>query len=370
MKIVYAVYHDLRWEARSKEVLQALQLIGDVIIITQEDIPEDCKNECTSVIIAKPIKGIPGSRLLSFMQLTKKALLREKPDIVVFHDDAYYIPLVRRRIPNATIVYDQSELVINRKIKSVKTFVLDMFDRIEKRNVPLVDIYISANKERENIAKQYFGLNCNLVVFNNIHKIDDICTDSHVTQKYDVFFSNTIFNVVYGGGIREDRGTYEMTDAFAKLGTDYSLLIAGNAWDNETSFKEYLKKHQIKNVHFIGFVSREEWGYLLKRADASMVYFQQNTVNNTYCASGKSYESLFFNTPIICSSNPPLKNLCEAYECGISGDDIATCVYTLRNDYQTYIDGVAKFIRETDYDNRIIELSENIKKYLGKRNNI
>ena len=358
--VVYTVYHDLRWEARSREVLEALQKFSEVHIVTYADIPEACKNNRTHVHIVRSMFGIPGTRYLDFINCTRNVLKSVKPEMVLFHDFAMLVPWTKKHLPSTKIVYDQSELVIDRKVRSLKTYCLSIFDNIEKRNVNQVDVYISANQERAEIAKDYFGLDNSIIVFDNMHRIDDAFDEESCDKKFSVLLRKSSFPVVYGGGIREDRGTYEMADAFGKLGSDYNLIVAGNDWGNKDKFLSYLDKNTITNVDFIGFIDRTEWGYLLSRTNASMVFFLQNTINNTYCASGKMYESLFLGKPIVCSTNPPLKHLCEKYHCGVCSDDLTTAIEELRSNYDEYLAGVKRFVEDTDYDGRLDKLAHSI----------
>ena len=363
-KIVYAVYHDLRWEARSREVLEALQQFAEVHIVTYADIPDVCMNDSTHVYIVKELGGIPGSRYWDFINTTRKVMKAVKPEAVLFHDFSLLIPWTRKHLPTTKIVYDQSELVIDRKVKSVKTYFLSLFDKNEKRNVNKVDVYIAANQERAEIAKNYFGISSPIIVFDNMHRIDDICDENACDLKFGLLLKKSSFPLVYGGGIREDRGTFEMADAFQRLGKYYNLVVAGNDWGNEERFLAYLKDKKIENVDFIGFVDRAEWGYLLAKSKASMVFFLQNTVNNTYCASGKMYESLFLGKPIVCSTNPPLEHLCEKYHCGVCSDDLAKAIVELRNNYASYLRGVDGFINDTDYEGRLTKLADSIQECL------
>ena len=366
-KIVYAVYHDLNSEARSSEVLQALQLLGEVHIISYADIPEKYKNNSTKVYIAKQKGNIPGTRFFSFVELTRKTINMENPNMVLFHDFSLLVKMVKKRHSNTIIAYDQSELVIDRKIKSLKTFILSLFDYNEKKILKNIDIYIAANKDRAEIAKKYFDLKNDILVFDNMHKIDSFCDKKEGESKFGKLFSKDVFTIVYGGGIRDDRGTYELSAAVGKLGNNYRLIVAGNDWGNSSKFKKYLLENNITNVSYIGFVKREEWGYLLTRANASTVFFLQNTLNNKYCASGKMYESLFLGKPIICSTNPPLVSLCNEFNCGVYGDNLESAILELKENYDKYCKGAVKFSKSVDYDSRLTDLSNAIKKSIIKR---
>ena len=360
-KIVYAVYHELKWEARSREVLQALQHLGKVYIVTIDDIPEDCKNSETLVTIVGDLCHIPQTRLFNFLRMTKKTIKKVTPDIVVLHDSPYYIKYVKEHYPQSTIIYDQSELLYKWDNNSLKNRLLNYLSGFEEKYLKFVDIYIAANKERAEIAKEHFKLNNHIVVFDNMHKLEEFLSDEEGEKKYGKYFAKNQFSVIYGGGLNVDRGTLEIAKAFKELGSDYFLLVAGLSWGKEQEFDVFLKENGISNVKYLGMLDRAEWGYLLKRSMASIVYFKQDSVNNTYCASGKLYESLFLGLPIYCSSNPPLKNICAEYGCGVSNDNFVEGFRELRANYSKYKAGAEKFMNTVDYSARIEKLAADLK---------
>lgn len=89
-------------------------------------------------------------------------------------------------------------------------------------------------------------------------------------------------NILYVGRLDKRKGFEHLLDAFPLIQAKYPaarLLVVG-AFDNQDRepFVRYVRKHHLKSVHFIGFVSRQE----LPR------YYRSATV---FCAPSTGFES-------------------------------------------------------------------------------
>lgn len=357
MKIVFIVYHDLKIEARSKETLDALKMIGDVSLVSFAK-PSDTENIDIHMSIYS--KYLPGIRYLLFLFKARKVIAMKKPEMVVLHDCSPLIPYVKKYHPETTIVYDQSEIYIDRKPQTIKKKILQMIDTKYDKYIRDSHITISANEERAKIMKDYYKLNHSPIVFDNMHRIEDTFNSEICKRKYDQFFDSTCFNVVYAGGIQERRKTYDLIEAIGELGPNYRLIIAGASPEGLKRFNNIIESRGYNNVWYVGFIPRNEWRYLLTKADVSVVAFAMDIVNNIYCASGKMYESLFEGVPILTSENPPLKRICSDYNVGISNNNFKKGIIELESNYDYYKKNALEFSKSVDYDSRIPNLSNEI----------
>ncbi len=359
--ILYSVYHDLSLEERSREVYLALTQISNYqVIVNSLGKFSSISNNDDFKFVPKKNKIFGMLRLINFWKLTKRLLRQYNPKVVVLHDDAVLVRYIKRNYPDIKIVYDQSELEIDRKISGIKTLFLKLCDLFGKNAVKLCDLFITANEERAKISKQYYNFECNYIVFNNMHKIAENEIGREFEEKYSHVFSKRVDVIVYGGGIAKDRGTFDLIDA-VKMDKDKYLIIAGAAWKNLSIFQDKLRRENIDNVEYVGFVSRREWAYILSKSSASVVYYDKTiSLNFKYCASGKGYESLFLGVPIICSDNPPLVSLCEEYKCGVCGDNMRVATKSLFTQYDYYKENAKVFSGLVDYDSRIPNLSQQI----------
>lgn len=359
MKIVFVVYHDLLSEARSQETLMALENIGDVEVVCLSTLPAWSKSK----VHISPYKNqIPMWRYLNFTRLAKKIIKQAKPDIVLLHDAINLIRFVKSFDKTIKIIYDQSELKIDRKSSNLRMFILNCMEFINKRQFRRVDLIFCASEERAVLTHYYYRLRKKPYVFDNIHRIDDEYNEDELNKKYINCFSEQKFTIVYGGGISENRKTYDLIKCVVNMRENVQLIIAGTAPEGLNKFNELTKNS--RNIKYVGFVSRGEWRYLLKKADVSFIAFAQNCLNNIYCASGKAYESLFEGTPIISYSNPPLVKLCNDYGIGVSilNEDYAGAISAAQEKIERLSFNASKYALSIDYDNRINKLVEIIKR--------
>lgn len=359
--ILYSVYHDLALEERSHEVFLALEQIPNYqMIVNSLGEFTSAKEKETLTFIPKKIKYFGILRLFDFWGLTKKLIRKYNPSIVVIHDDAVLVRYIKKHYPDIKIIYDQSELEIDRRVTGIKTFFLKLCDWYGRKAVKLCDLFIAASEERAEISKQYFGFDYDYITFNNMHRIADDDIGNEFEKKYSHVFSKGIDVITYGGGIAIDRGTFDLIDAVKGDSSKY-LIVAGSAWNNFPKFKQKLKNELINNVEYIGYVSRREWAYILSKSSASVVFYDKNiSMNFKYCASGKGYESLFLGVPIICSDNPPLVSLCKDYKCGVCGTNMRDATKKLFENYEYYKENARIFSSLVDYESRIPKLSKQI----------
>ena len=222
-KVVYAVYHDVNHEARSMELLHCCKLLGDVEFVSIKK-PVGVDN-ITSHIINKKSPFA----LLNFISKIKKVIAKVKPDVIVLHDNdcAAVIPFAKKKCKNAMIIYDSSELYIpmegkrhkvnfNNGIKIAIKQKLSSFRKYyEKKYLKQADLVFAANIERAEIMKKYFNLSEVPSIFDNVHKIEDDYDLQACNEKWGEIFKGDTFNILFGGGINEERQTFDYIKAFS-----------------------------------------------------------------------------------------------------------------------------------------------------------
>ena len=235
MKIVFVVYHDLKIEARSQETAEALKILGDVTVVT---CAEPFLNPGYEAIVSS--SKLPIIRYFLFLLKAKKTIKKVAPDVVCLHDCSLLVPYLRKR--KTKIVYDQSELLIDRKVTSLKSALLKLIDYSDKRYIKKCDIVFTANLERAKIMQKYYCLDKLPIVFDNIHKIEDQYDTELCQMKYDQYIKKTAFNIVSGGGLWKERRIYELMQAVIAEKGRYNLIIVGVAPRGEGVYKEIKKR--------------------------------------------------------------------------------------------------------------------------------
>lgn len=363
MKVMFIAYHDVNIEARTDEILKCVERLGDAYFVSYSEPKRKCK--ATYLETGNGIRGY-----LTFIRDAIKYFNKIKPDVLVLHDNYTAIILLKILFSKKKpyVIYDSSELYIDIKAKNIKELKSRFLQLIENRVLKFADLIIAANVERATIMKDFFKLKEIPLVFDNIHKIEEKYDEVKCKQKYSQYLSQECFLVFYAGGISKQRMTYELADAVGKLGNKFKLIISGFATEKEIiNFNKYITDKKYNNIIYIGFLSRGDLRYLLSQVHINVSAFQQHNLNNKYCASGKLYEGLFENKPVLVTDNPPLKRICDKYKIGISTNDFYNGLIELERNYKYYYKNVKKYIRDIEYNSRIEKLKMDIEKRLEYR---
>lgn len=357
MKILFAVYDAFSHDQRAMETIECLSKLGEVTVVSYDKL-DSIRN------VNYVISGHGKRKYLSFRRTLIRTYKKFRPEIVFLHDNytAFFINWLRKKKQNVIIGYDSSELYYD-KFELNKNGLKGAFLNLEeKKYLKYADFVLAANVERAMIMKDVFQLEKCPKVWDNIHRIDDAIDIEKCEKKYDHLFEDNKNVVFYCGGIHKRRGTFDLIDAVNCLGDQYKLIIAGTVNKNELNeYEQKLKDNNRNNIKYVGFVSRAELKYLLHKSKISVSIFDLSCVNQLFCASGKVYEAIFENVPVLTSINPPFKRLCNDHQVGISTDNYSEGIKEIIDHYDYYVENTKKLVDQLDYDNRISKLTELIK---------
>jgi len=354
IKILFAVFDRFSHDQRAIETIQALSMIGNVTVVSYDKI--------SNVNNVKFVDVTNGKRnYLAFKKALKREYKKLNPDLVFLHDNytSFFIEWVKKRNKNTIVGYDSSELYYDKCGTGVKGLKMALLNNQEKKYIQKADFVFAANLERAMIMKDYFRLKKMPIIWDNVHRIDDDIDYSECEKKYDFLFKKQENIILYCGGIHENRGTFDLIRAVEKLGKNYRLIVAGTASEVEKNkFDRMFQESKSKNFNYVGFVSRSELRFLLKKCKISVSLFDFSCVNHIFCASGKVYEALFEGVPVLTSLNPPFKRLCEENCVGVSTNNFVEGIKRIINDYDYFTKNIKAYIKKIEYDNRIIKLKE------------
>ena len=359
IRIVFCAYHDINSNGRCQEVLKAAEKIGQVTLISYRA-PVGFKiAETTDYTVT----GDGRRSYIPFIQTCIKQIKKLLPDIVILHDNycAVIVPYILKINPRPYIVYDSSELYIDKKPGALSETVAWLIQRKENKWIKKTDMVIAANLERAKIMKSYFGLAEIPYVFENVRYIVEEPNLDECEEKFKEGLKGDSFKVLYAGGISQNRMTYDLIRAIKSLGDEYTLILAGQKQESESQlYDEAMNSTTVDNVFYYGYLQRSELRYLFNNVHISVSMFQQNTLNNINCASGKFFESIYESCPVLTSTNPPLMRLCNQYGFGLSTDDLKTGIVSMRACYMDYKDHAVNFKSKVNPDNLVKKLSEEI----------
>jgi hypothetical protein len=248
------------------------------------------------------------------------------------------------------IVYDSAELYIEkRKAFTLVNLKSNILIYLEKKYIKYVDLVIAANEDRSNLMQSYYELPNKPIVFENIYQINTGFIKLNNSEKIHFNVDGSKFNLIYSGGLNNFNLFQSFKLIMKDLGNEYYLRICG-ASDQKLvdDLSIWRKSNTEANIDFVGMLNPLNYRELIMKSDAAIAIYPNDTLNNIYCASGKVYETIFLNKPLIMSSNPPLKRIAEKFKVGIASDDIYNSIITIKNNYSFYKKNIELFNKSFD----------------------
>lgn len=273
---------------------------------------------------------------------------------------------LKMRYPDLFVIQDSRELYSLDLNHSFRSNVGTLLERVLQKQS---DVVICANSFRADYLYKHLRLKNKPLVYENVRKLEkDNDNDEFYSNKYSWLVEKRLPIILSTSGCDISRTNDELVREFKAIDENYVLVFVGGQSEKDLRIiQRLIKLNNINNVFILGRVSPSELQYLVSISTIGIVNYGQFDLNNIYCASGKLYEFIFEKIPVVATSNPPLKALCEEYKVGFSSDSYLKGIREVTKYYQQYVESITHFI-ETDWiainnDN----LSNGIKRYLTKR---
>lgn len=270
-----------------------------------------------------------------FLEMLKKLLFLKKIDIL-FIDNRAIIPIALLfcffKRPRH-IVQDCREMYFCREQKYLKSKIGCFFEYIMLKKA---NIIIVANKYRARIMKKAYNLDKKILIFENIRNFDDQKYEEMILEiKYKKLLERNTFKIISTSGYNGNSLDKNLIKFIEKAEGNYELFFVGKI--------NKLKKIEQKNIHYIDKIPFSELRFLLNKMNVGYVGYEIINLNTKYCASGKIYEYLNENLPILSHKNIPLKNFIKKYNVGVSGDNINELIKRLEQNPEFYKENILQF---------------------------
>lgn len=263
----------------------------------------------------------------------------------------------------AYIVQDCRELYLFNEIKYFTGKIGCCFEKIMAHKA---DIVICANRERAKIMKRVFSLAKEPLVYTNIRQLN-YTTDEEKDKAYKKLCSllkENEYRIISLSGCSINRTTDVLVKNLKKVNKKCRLFLVGNNMPTEVNVMKDLAALDTKNeVTILGWLNQSELKYLVSHCHIGIVNYGQYDKNNKYCASGKLYEYLFEGIPVVTTTNPPLKQICDEEGIGVADDQFADGINEVLSNYEAYKERVkayTKRISVAENDNKLIREIEMI----------
>lgn len=348
MNILIISYHSLDYDGRLNELIKVAERLGEVFLFSLPS-KRRVKNywEFSEKNYLKYVLGI-----------LKEASNLPPMELILVDGRKAIIParLIRKKLHCNKLVLDCREMDFP---EHTKHFCGKVGCYIEKPCIKSAEIVIAANEERAEIMQDRYKLERKPLVFKNIRelKFDDLFDQEKAKEKFSFLFNTKSIKVISTAGCFSDRLTSTLVENFDKVKANAELYLVGSSSkEEEDIIRKIIKRKKLKNVYIMGRVNQSELKFLIRNCHVGIVGYHQRTPNYKYCASGKIYEFMFERIPVVTTTNPPLKKMCEVYGIGVPDDTFYIGINKVLGNYRFYKSNVEKFLSNDIVENNIEQL--------------
>jgi glycosyltransferase involved in cell wall biosynthesis len=288
-------------------------------------------------------RGLPAKYLEFVVRAAAQAIV-QPADAYHAHDLPALLPAyIAARIKRARLVYDAHELWTEQGSAGSDT---EYWRRLEQWFIRRVDGVITVNQSRANIMQEEYGAPRLPTVVRNCPPADS--TNSNHSTKLRSFVARSGAPdpkiVLYQGGIQPARGYDELVTAVQHLNKGIAVVILG--FGSPETYVEKLKQRVTdlgltERVFFHPPVPNDEMMEYTRSADVGLVFYDDNSRNNRYCAPNKLYDYMMAGLPSVASDLPGIQEVVQKEDVGITVDStnpraIAGAINTLLSDGAMY----------------------------------
>lgn len=355
MNILLISYGDYRYDGRLRELIKIFNKIGKLTVM--------CIGKANE-------NNIHIIKNLGYYEFIKHVIYEGKKlkniDILVVDNRRACIPGLRliKYLKPAIVIQDCRELYLSKESHGLKSKVGCYF---EQKMLTIADIIIAANKQRSDIMKDIYNLSECPIVYENFRHLEYInSTEEECANILGKYIKNDEFRIISTSGCNFDRTNNILVENLNKVKAKVRLFLVGNSSKRDIKgIKNIIKRKKLNNVEIIGNLQQAELKYLISHSHIGIVNYHQKDINNKFCASGKIYEYLYEGIPVVTTTNPPLKSLCDKFKIGVSTDLYYDGINEILQNYKEYKTNVKKFmetyVEKANNDRFIDDLTARIK---------
>lgn len=352
MNLFLISYGDFDYDGRLRELYKVFSKMGTLYSITQGSTPQSPEH-----------KVYHGSYKNFISQAVKYGKSLDSIDVLVLDNRKSVLPglLLRKFKKPRVVIQDCRELYIK---KEVSHFAGKAGCVIEKWGIDRSDIIICANQERAELMKEMFKLTHTPIVYENLRELVYSNDKAEQTQqeKFAHLINQDEIRIISSSGCSVSRTNDVLVKNLHRVDKKCKLFLVGNnSAEDENEIRRIMAENNINNIEILGQVNQDELKYLISKSHIGIVNYHQKDTNNKYCASGKVYEFIYDSVPVVTTTNPPLKNMCDGAKIGESDDNYADGINKVLRNYDEYVKNAEAFAKQHPVEANNEQLLQQIK---------
>lgn len=336
MKVFLISYGDYDFDGRLRELHRIASGLGQVYAITRGTTPIDENHRI-----------FRGSYPAFICQVCRMGREIGAIDALFLDNRKAILPgiLLKRKQKHCRIIGDCRELYIAREVPHIAGKLGCL---IEKWGLPKADILIAANRERAELMQKLHRLAEMPLVYENLRRLEYTSEEAkaQAQEKFAPLLRDDEIRIVSSSGCSLSRTNDVLVENLNRVNRKCRLFLVGQSSPEDiAAIERIIQKQHLTNVEILGQLNQDQLKYLIQNAHIGIVNYHQKDTNNRLCASGKLYEFAYEGIPVVTTTNPPLKHLCESTGIGLSDDRYADAINTLLDHYSPFQNAVALFAK-------------------------
>ena len=263
------------------------------------------------------------------------SVLKRPEKIVVFHDMQHYLTLfllIIYKPKKIKLIWDLHELPHDKLSENV------LSRKILKFILENVDLLVYTNAERRRYMHESLSF-CekDYVLLRNYPERKYIqCGHNSLDEEILMWLDGTPY-ILWMGWASDGRNFKSVLEALKDYKNRLKLIILGPV---EPEMERIVNEHVKEGFIYQKFVPQREIIKYVDNSFFSIVLYKNSSPNNLLCEPNRLYQLLSRNIPVICGSNPPMRNIVEKLDGGIILEDDGTNVNGIKLALSEMVDNI------------------------------
>lgn len=324
MKVVFVFAGILKFKGRLLKQIRTLQKAGHECVLVHGRVEDELPDystygfEVESIRLRRHPNGIINYlRHLRFNIQAARAIRRLSPGAVVCVElyGALSGALARSRNRGLRFVFDCNELFMHMGMRPLKRM---MWRPIHSWIFRKADVITHAEEQRLLYCKAHYATRARHLLLENLPEAAGPMEKPRPVPAPPL-------RVVYVGALLPERCCEEVIRAFAAIpaGTATCDFIGFGAPDYEARLAAIMSESGAKHVRILPAVPHNRMRSTLHGYDVGLAFYENQNLNQYYCAPNKIYDYIACGLPTISNSYPGLVSVLEGNRVGVCVDEIS-----------------------------------------------
>lgn len=355
MRILLISYTDYEYDGRTRALINVFSHIGEVKCFMYKCSGKPGITECRTSYPSFVVKAIKFARKMKTI------------DVLVLDNRKATVPglVIKRLLHPRIVIQDCREFYKLREVDHLSGKIGCIF---EQKMIKQSDILIAANEERAIMMMKEYELKVKPLAYENLRKLEYESEQSLAIAKkrIDMLLEGEYIKIISSSGCDIKRTNDILVKNLLKINKKVKLFLVGSSSEEDKrKIQEIIAKDQKNEIIITGRLNQTELKYLITMCDIGIVNYGQYDTNNKYCASGKLFEFIYEGIPVVTTTNPPLKNLCDKHKIGEADDEYYRGINSVLANYDYYKKNVINFAKEHTIEENDLKLISEIKNSLN-----